>query len=76
MTIIYVTGNTVHSKEIGDEIKRKYEHPSTKLKQGPIDAITMINRSGSARQKSWEAQLQEAVEGETDEFWKQVCIAN
>ena len=31
----------------------------------------MIYKSGLA--KTWEAQVEEAVENESDEFWEEVC---
>ena len=40
--------------------------------KGPIDAFVIIYRSGLARKTSWEAQVEEAVYNETDEFWQQV----
>ena len=40
--------------------------------EGPIDAFIIINQSGLASKSSWVAQIDEAVENETDEFWQQV----
>ena len=40
--------------------------------KGPIDAFIIIYQSGLARKTSWEAQVEEAVYNETDEFWQQV----
>jgi len=41
--------------------------------KGPIDAFTIIYQSGLARKLPWRAQVEEAVEGESDEFWEKVC---
>ena len=48
--------------------------PLCKSVKGPIDAFIIIYQSGLARKTSWEAQVEEAVYNETDEFWKQVYI--
>ena len=42
------------------------------LREGPIDAFTVMHQSGLARQISWQAQVEEAVKDEEDEFWQQV----
>ena len=75
--MIYVTGCTVSSKEAADVTKRKPDHLSKRaktLKQGPIDAFTVIHESGWARNKPWEEQVEEAVKGESDEFWRKVSV--
>ena len=41
---------------------------------GPIDAFIMINQNNLANKIPWEAQIDEAVINETDEFWEQVTI--
>jgi len=41
--------------------------------KGPIDAFTIIYQSGLARKSSWQAQVEEAVKDESDEFWEKVC---
>lgn len=60
---------------MADVIKRKLERLNSRagmLNEGPLDAFTVIYQSGLARQISWQAQVEEAVKDETDEFWQQV----
>ena len=67
--------SVVHSSDVADVIKRKLERLNSRtglLNEGPIDAFTVIYQSGLARQISWQAQVEEAVKDETDEFWQQV----
>ena len=63
-------GNSVffcHDRN-GDET----DEPLDNDNKGPIDAFVIIYQSGLARKTSWEAQVEEAVYNETDEFWQQV----
>jgi len=56
-------------------IRRKLERldsKATNLDKGPVDAFTVIYQSGLARQISWQAQVEEAVRDESDEFWQMV----
>ena len=56
-------------------IRRKLEHLDSKAAindKGPVDAFTVIYQSGLARQISWQAQVEEAVKDENDEFWRKV----
>jgi len=39
---------------------------------GPIDAFIMIYQNDLTSKLSWEAQIDEAVKNEADEFWQQV----
>lgn len=67
-------GSAVQSSDVADVIKRKLEHLSSRAaglqNAGPIDAFTIIHQSGLARQISWQAQVEEAVRDETDDFWQ------
>jgi len=65
----------VQSSDVADMMRRKLERLNRKARmqdEGPIDAFTVIYQSGLARQISWQAQVEEAVKDETDEFWLQV----
>jgi len=56
-------------------IRRKLERldsKATNLDKGPVDAFTVMYQSGLARQISWQAQVEEAVRDESDEFWQMV----
>ena len=75
MFIYSILVSAVHSSDVADVIKRKLERLNSRtglLNEGPIDAFTVIYQSGLARQISWQAQVEEAVKDETDEFWQQV----
>ena len=60
---------------MAEVIRRKLNSIDYKAK-GPIDAFALIYQSGLARQLSWQAQVEEAVKDESDEFWQQVTMAN
>jgi len=65
----------VQSNDVADVIRRKLERLDSKaanLAKGPIDAFTVICQSGLARRVSWQAQVEEAVKDESDEFWRKV----
>ena len=67
--------NIVQSSDVADVIRRKLERLDTNaadLDKGPVDAFTVIYQSGLARQISWQAQVEEAVKDEDDEFWRMV----
>ena len=67
--------NIVQSNDVADVIRRKLERLDTRaadLDKGPVDAFTVIYQSGLARQISWQAQVEEAVKDESDEFWRKV----
>ena len=56
-------------------MRRKLERLNSKATindKGPVDAFTVIYQSGLARQISWQAQVEEAVKDESDEFWRKV----
>jgi len=61
-----------HSNDVAKVIRSKLNSINHRAK-GPIDAFTIIYQSGLARKLSWRAQVEEAVEGESDEFWGKVC---
>lgn len=60
-----------HCDDVAEVIRLKLNSITHRAK-GPIDAFTMIYQSGLARKLSWEAQVEEAVKDEPDEFWQQV----
>ena len=65
----------MHSNDVANVIKRKLDRLNNRakmLREGPIDAFTVMHQSGLARQISWQAQVEEAVKDEEDEFWQQV----
>ena len=76
ISYLEVYNNIVHSSDVADVIKRKLERINSRAaglqNAGPIDVFTVIHQSGLARQISWEAQVEEAVRDETDDFWQQV----
>ena len=65
----------VHSSDVADVIRRKLERLDSIAAtndKGPLDAFSVIYQSGLARQISWQAQVEEAVKDENDEFWRKV----
>ena len=60
-----------HCDDVAEVIRRKLNSIDHKAK-GPIDAFALIYQSGLARRLSWQAQVEEAVKDESDEFWQQV----
>ena len=56
----------------GDETDQPSFSKADDDAEGPIDAFIIIYQSGLARKTSWEAQVDEVVYNETDEFWQQV----
>ncbi|XP_065884791.1 transient receptor potential cation channel subfamily A member 1-like isoform X2 [Dysidea avara] len=66
----------VQSSDVADVMRRKLERLNSKATindKGPVDAFTVIYQSGLARQISWQAQVEEAVKDESDEFWRKTA---
>lgn len=63
----------LYSDDVAEVIRRRLTTVSQKNK-GPIDAFTIIYQSGLSRKLSWEAQVEEAVQHESDKFWRQVAM--
>ena len=66
---MYVLLCVDHSNDLVDAVQRKL----TTVGKGPIDAFTIMYKSGQARKLTWRDQIEAAVHGESDEFWHEVC---
>ena len=71
---LHVRRETVTGHEISDAIRQRYQkrykHPLDEI--DPFEAFKLLKQNEATTMHSWEMQVEEAVQEETDEFWTQV----
>ena len=60
--------------EVADVIRRRYQKRFNQSfdEVDPSEAFRMLKQNETTRMLSWESQVEECVEGESDDFWTQV----